>query len=75
MRERQRQSQCLICEAWALDDLCPIHQAMVERDPPEVLVKRTPPKGNEGHASPDWLWTVALILFIIFLLDRLGVFR
>lgn len=25
-----------------------------------------------GHASPDWLWTVALILFIIVMLRWLG---
>jgi hypothetical protein len=29
----------------------------------------------EGHSTPDWLWTVVLIVFLIFLLDRLGVLR
>lgn len=28
-----------------------------------------------GHTAPDFLWTIALLLFIVFLLDRLGVLR
>lgn len=31
--------------------------------------------GCAGHTAPDFLYTVLLILFIIFLLDRLGVLR
>lgn len=32
--------------------------------------------GDErGHSAPDYLWTILLILFIFFLLDRLGVLR
>jgi hypothetical protein len=30
---------------------------------------------DAGHTTPDWLWTIALIVFIVFLLDRLGVLR
>lgn len=71
------ESSCLICEAWALGDLCPVHQAMAEREPLVPLEKLTPPKdwSESGHATPDWLWTVALLLFIFFMLERLGVFR
>lgn len=30
---------------------------------------------QRGHSAPDFLWTVLLILCIIFLLDRLGALR
>ena len=29
-------------------------------------------RGCAGHASPDWLWTVVVILFILVLLRYLG---
>lgn len=28
-----------------------------------------------GHSTPDFLWTISLIVFIVFLLDRLGALR
>jgi len=51
------------------------HRALIERDVPPVLIKITPPKSMAGHSAPDFLWTILLIVFIIFLLDRLGVLR
>lgn len=32
-------------------------------------------RDQAGHTAPDFLWTIALILFIIFLLDRIGALR
>lgn len=38
-------------------------------------IRPTPARLQAGHTAPDFLWTILLILFIVFLLDRLGVFR
>ena len=32
-------------------------------------------RDESGHSAPDFLWTVLLIVFIFFLLDRMGVLR
>ena len=75
LHDRRRDPpRCLICEAWALGDLCPQHQALVDREVPEVLVKRTPPKGEAGHyAVPDLVYLILLFVFILILLRLLGV--
>jgi len=51
---------------------------MFEREVPTPLVKRLPPKERVvmdewGHSAPDFLWTIALILFIFVMLRMLGV--
>lgn len=43
-QRRTGAGSCLVCEAWALGDLCPRCEARAGQDPPQVLEKLTPPK-------------------------------
>jgi hypothetical protein len=72
-----RSSECPVCdERVAYGDLCPAHRVLAEQPPPEVLVKKTPPKQRHeaGHFNtPDALWVVLLFIAILILLHLLGV--
>lgn len=75
-RRREGPAACPVCDAGVDDgDLCLTHRMLAQRDTPEVLVKKTPPKYRieAGHGSPpDWLWTVLLVLLVLVALRWLG---
>ena len=48
-QQRRSDRGCLVCEAWALGDLCPRCQSVADDEPPLVLIKRTPPKGDGDY--------------------------